>query len=165
MNDSRPFFRTKETLKLNIYRLIRFIPLLILVGLLFVACNDDTSGGGTSSKPGTSSTQRESLELEAARRALVVMVESFHDAALKGRLADLAEKSEKGPAMPDDPENYSFRFGPHCNISLRDRSWNVQVFPDNDMPWFYYGTFRRNQRGEWEAVETSRRGQGTRSGR
>jgi hypothetical protein len=147
------------------------LPVIACCSKLFIAqTNESLSQKGTTESPPESVLYKEpamnSLDLETARNALIRMAEESDDNALKARTADLWEVPAIGEGSPDHPEWYEYYFGEGQNwaIQLRVLTWSVRVYPENSMPWYYYGEFRRLPDGAWAAIETSRRGEGARGG-
>jgi hypothetical protein len=104
------------------------------------------------------------LDLEAARRALVAMIEKSNEPAFKPRVEDLLKSPVKGPSRSEIPDSIYWYFGTKAVIRLYDKTWSMEVVVPADGPWEIFGEFRKKSDNTWDAVETSRHSRGNRGG-
>jgi hypothetical protein len=104
------------------------------------------------------------LDLEAARRTLVAMIERSNEPAFKAKLEDLSKSPVKGPSRPESPDSVYWYFGTRTVIRLFNKTWSMEVAVPDEGPWEIFGEFRRKSDKTWEAVETSRHTRGNRGG-
>jgi len=134
-----------------VHHTISFLLILTFVALFTVSCVKSDFGSGDHSPPTTKASAAK-LDIDIARRTLIIFIENSSEPMIKRALPDLSRSA----ADKHTEDAVIFGFGELVEVNITSRSWNILGPSQPSTRWVFEGEFRQNEKGDWEATETSR---------